>query len=94
MVRISQRTQRPTHPHYVECPDGSFLTHAELPPVGTKRWVIEVKAKVVVALAGGLITPAEACQKYKISIKELRLWRKALEKSGVPGFGAPRTRGD
>ena len=37
---------------YVIGPDGSPLTIADLPPQGTKRWVIRRKAEVVAAVRG------------------------------------------
>jgi hypothetical protein len=41
-----------TKTNYVTGPDGSPLTIADLPPPGTKRWVIRRKAEVVAAVRG------------------------------------------
>jgi Protein of unknown function (DUF1153) len=45
-----------TKTKYVMRPDGSPLTIADLPPPGTKRWVIRRKAEVVAAVGGGLLS--------------------------------------
>ncbi len=45
---------------YVIGPDGSPLTLADLPPPGTKRWVIRRKAEVVAAVRGGLLSLDDA----------------------------------
>ena len=39
-------------PRYVIGPDGSPLTIADLPPLGTALWVIRRKAEVVAAVRG------------------------------------------
>ena len=49
---------------YVIGPDGSPLTLADLPPPGTRRWVIRRKAEVVAAVRGGLLSLDDACRRY------------------------------
>jgi hypothetical protein len=55
---------------YVIGPDGSPLTIADLPPSGTRRWVIRRKAEVVAAVRGGLLSLEEACQRYTLTTEE------------------------
>ena len=50
---------------YVIGPDGSPLTLADLPPPGTRRWVIRRKAEVVAAVRGGLLSLDDACKRYE-----------------------------
>ena len=80
-----------TEPHrprvkYVIGPDGSPLTIADLPPTNTRRWVIRRKAEVVAAVAGGLLTVDEACERYSLSLEEFTSWQRAVDRSGMPGL--------
>ncbi|MEE8351510.1 MAG: DUF1153 domain-containing protein [Rhodospirillales bacterium] len=67
-------------------PGGKHMTLADLPPVGTRRWVIRRKAEVVAGVHGGLISLNEACRRYQLSVDEFRSWEKLLEKHGLPGL--------
>ena len=69
---VSQRVK------YVIGPDGSPLTLADLPPNGTRRWVIRRKAEVVAAVRGGLLTLEEACERYTLTVEEFLGWQKAI----------------
>ncbi|WP_343078927.1 DUF1153 domain-containing protein [Ostreiculturibacter nitratireducens] len=69
-------------PRAVTLPDGTILTRADLPPAETRRWVASRKAKVVKAVACGLMTLKEALQRYELSEEEFELWRKAVETHG------------
>lgn len=71
---------------FVVGPDGNPLSIAELPPKGTKRWVIRRKAEVVAAVRGGLISLEEACERYNLSLDEYLSWQNAVDKHGVPGL--------
>lgn len=71
-------------------PLGNALTVADLPPADV-RWSPYRKAEVVAAIDGGLITVDEACERYAISIDELTSWRRALDRSGLPGLRVTRT---
>lgn len=71
-------------------PDGSVLTMAGLPPADTKRWVPRRKAEVVAAVNGGLLTLAEACGRYGISLEEFTQWERAYEADGLNGLRANR----
>ena len=75
---------------YVQGPDGSPLTIADLPPKDTKRWVIMKKAKVVAAVGGGLITLEEACKRYTLSVDEFLSWQRAVSRHGLPGLRATK----
>lgn len=69
-------------PRQVTLPDGSVLSRADLPPAETRRWVASRKALVVKAVAWGLLTQAEALERYALSEEELALWFKAVETHG------------
>ena len=69
-------------PRHVTLPDGSILSRADLPPPQTRRWVSSRKAVVVKAVIHGLITQAEAMERYALSDEEFVLWRQAVETHG------------
>ena len=75
---------------YVIGPDGSPLTIADLPPPGTKRWVIRRKAEVVAAVRGGLLSLEEACERYKLTVDEFLSWQRSIDQHGLPGLRATR----
>jgi hypothetical protein len=60
--------------------ESNDLSH--LPPPDTKRWVVSRKALVVDAVRKGLITLADACQRYTLSEEEIRSWMKLCERGG------------
>ncbi|MDR7125149.1 DUF1153 domain-containing protein [Pseudotabrizicola sp. 4114] len=69
-------------PRQVTLPDGSILTRADLPKPDTRRWVASRKAVVVRAVIHGLLTEAEALERYALSEEEFALWRQAVEQHG------------
>lgn len=69
-------------PRQVTLPDGSILTRADLPPADTRRWVASRKAIVVKAVISGLITQAEALERYSLSEEEFTLLRDAVARHG------------
>ena len=69
-------------------PDGSILTHANLPPANLKRWVAHRKAEVIAAVKGGLLTMPEACHRYSISAEEFLEWERHYEADGLTGLRA------
>lgn len=69
-------------PRQVTLPDGSTLSRADLPAADTRRWVASRKAVVVKAVVYGLITQAEALERYALSEEEFVLWRRAIEAHG------------
>ncbi|THD84467.1 DUF1153 domain-containing protein [Aliigemmobacter aestuarii] len=73
-------------PRQVTLPDGTILSRADLPPADTRRWVASRKAIVVRAVAHGLITRAEACERYGLSEEEFLLWHDAVARHGPDGL--------
>lgn len=69
-------------PRQVTLPDGSLLSRADLPAPDTSRWVASRKAVVVKAVLYGLISEAEALERYALSEEEFALWRQAIETHG------------
>jgi len=76
--------------NYVIGPDGSPLTVADLPPPGTRRWVIRRKAEVVAAVRGGLLSLEEACQRYTLTVEEYLSWQRSIDRHGLPGLRTTR----
>jgi Protein of unknown function (DUF1153). len=71
-------------------PLGEELSRDTLPPPNTSRWVVRRKAEVVAAVDGGLITIAEACKRYGLTLEELASWQRAVEREGMQGLRATR----
>jgi len=55
-------------------PDGKTTTLDQLPRQGLERWRSRDKAMVVAAVRYGLITIAEACARYDLSVEEYLCW--------------------
>lgn len=68
----------------------SALLLDDLPSPDTTRWVASRKAQILVAIAAGRLSRAQACLRYRISEAELRLWERAVECAGVPGLRVTR----
>ena len=64
-------------------PDGNVLALSNLPPSNTIRWVPRRKAEVVAAVNGGLISMADACDRYAISLEEFMQWERDYEDGGL-----------
>jgi len=62
----------------------------DLPPPGTRRWVIRRKAEVVAAVRAGIISLEDACQRYSLSAEEFLSWQKSIEKHGLRGLRTTR----
>ena len=73
---------------YAVGPNGFALTLATLPPFKGTRWVARRKAEIVIAVGGGIITLAEACERYAISRDEFLEWERALTQKGTLGLHA------
>jgi len=72
-------------------PTGRALTLADLPKANTtQRWVIQRKADVVAAVEGGLLTLADACERYSLSVEEFLSWQQSLNRHGLPGLRVTR----
>jgi hypothetical protein len=69
-------------PRQITLPDGTVLSRADLPPPETRRWVASRKAIVVKAVVYGLISEADALERYALSDEEFALWRAAVEVHG------------
>jgi len=91
MTVVANNVARPDKKDpYVIGPDGTPLTLKDLPPTGTKRWVIRRKAEVVAAVRGGLLTLEEACERYTLTVEEFLSWQHAIDQFGLPGLRATR----
>lgn len=77
-------------PKVVVGPLGEPLSKSSLPPAGTSRWVVRRKAEVVAAVNGGLLTIAEACERYDLTLEELASWQRSIEREGMAGLRATR----
>ncbi len=76
---------------YVIGPDGYKMTLEDLPPPDTTRWVSRRKAEVVSAVRGGLISLAEACARYEMTVEEFVTWQQAMDAEGIAGLRATRS---
>jgi hypothetical protein len=61
-----------------------------LPPAGTSRWVVRRKAEVVAAVAGGLLSVDDVCDRYGLTLEEFAGWQRAVDRSGMPGLRVTR----
>ncbi|HLI10696.1 MAG TPA: DUF1153 domain-containing protein [Alphaproteobacteria bacterium] len=77
-------------PMSIQGPDGRPMSINDLPPPGTKRWVVRRKAEVVAAVRGGLITLEEACTRYTLSVEEFLSWQRLIERHGLAGLRTTR----
>jgi hypothetical protein len=69
-------------PRTVTLPDGTVMSRADLPPEDTVRWVASRKSAVVKGVHFGLITHAEAVERYGLSEEELTSWVDAMHLHG------------
>lgn len=77
-------------PAWVTGPRGERSTVATLPASSIDRWTARRKAEVVAAIDGGLLSVAEACEKYELTLEELTCWQRAIERSGLLGLRITR----
>lgn len=84
---LMKETARPAS---VVGPLGEKLTLDMLPPADLKRWVPRRKAEVVAAVSGGMLSLAEACDRYGLSLEEFAGWQRAVERGGLAGLRATR----
>jgi transposase-like protein len=78
-------------PRAVTLPDGSVMTRADLPAPDTRRWVASRKAAVVRGVLSGLISRAEALERYGLSDDEFEGWLRAIRDHGVAALRATAT---
>lgn len=69
-------------PRAITLADGSIMTQADLPPDTTRRWVASRKAAVVRGVVYGLISQAQALDRYQISEDEFMEWLRAVTEHG------------
>jgi hypothetical protein len=69
-----------------EIPSSAF----DLPPPDTKRWMTRRKAVIVNAVRTGVISLAEVCQRYELSVEEFLALQRAIDTHGVPGLRVTR----
>ncbi|GLK42624.1 MULTISPECIES: CtrA inhibitor SciP [Novosphingobium] len=81
------KNDRPT---VITGPLGEPMSIDSLPPPKTSRWVVRRKAEVVAAVNGGLLTIAEACERYDLTLEELASWQRSIEREGMAGLRATR----
>lgn len=82
--------QERTRPASVIGPLGEKLTMEALPSPSNSRWTIRRKAEVVAAVEGGMLTIAEACERYALELEELASWQRSVDRSGMPGLRVTR----
>ncbi len=75
-------------PRSVTLADGTVMSQADLPPAHTRRWVASRKAAVVRGVVYGLITQAEALNRYQISEEEFVEWVRAVTDHGEAALKA------
>jgi len=75
-------------PRAVTLPDGTVLTHADLPPPSTRRWVVSRKIAVVRGVLYGLLGRDEALDLYGLSDEEFTCWISAVANHGEEALKA------
>ncbi|MBZ8119460.1 DUF1153 domain-containing protein [Roseovarius sp. LXJ103] len=75
-------------PRAVTLPDGTVMSHADLPPPSTRRWVASRKLAVVRGVLYGLISEDEAQKRYALSEDEFREWVRAVSLHGEEALKA------
>jgi hypothetical protein len=71
-------------------PSNSTISFADLPCPQTSRWVARRKAQVVYAVQEGVISLADACERYSLSVEEFLCWQRAIAKNGLDGLRTTR----
>jgi len=75
-------------PRAVTLPDGTVLSRADLPSPTTRRWVASRKAAVVRGVVYGLLTQADAIERYSLSEEEFLTWVRAVSDHGEEALKA------
>ncbi|WP_377187920.1 CtrA inhibitor SciP [Ruegeria meonggei] len=70
-------------PRSVTLPDGTVLSHADLPPDDTNRWVASRKIIVVRGVLYGLFSMSDAKKRYGLSDEEFNSWVSAVAEHGT-----------
>lgn len=87
---LTRKTEQRVPTDRVMGPLGRPMTREDLPPPDTRRWVTRRKAEVVAGVRQGLISLAEACERYDLTVDEFLSWQKRLERHGMDGLRATR----
>ena len=66
------------------------MTGVRLRPYHEQRWTSLRKARVVVAVRGGLISADEVRRRYGLTMEELEIWQREFDRSGVKGLRVTR----
>src|SRR5690554_714421 len=90
MTERGMSSDRPGRSTSAIGPEGLPITLEDLPPPGTKRWVIRRKAEVVAGVRAGLITLEEACERYTLSVEEFLSWQRLIDRHGLRGLRVTR----
>jgi hypothetical protein len=69
-------------------PDGECISQSDLPPPGFKRCCKQQKALVVAAVRHGMLTFAEACERYDLSLDDFMAWHRIFDELWPLGGGA------
>ena len=72
-------------------PDGHPLGVWDLPSRDA-RWTPLRKAKIVVAVRGGLISADEVFGRYGLTLEELEIWQRDFDRNGIKGLRVTRIR--
>lgn len=62
----------------------------DLPPPETRRWVSSRKAQVVAAVRTGLLSLADACKRYDLTVEEFLSWQRLIDAHGQAGLRSTR----
>lgn len=65
---------------------GNIIAPYDLPAVDTVRWTPNLKAIVVRAVHGSMITLEEALNRYHMTEKEFLIWEQGLKDEGKHGL--------
>ena len=77
---------RSQQPNTIPGPDGHPLAVWDLPLLHERRWTPLRKARVVVAVRGGLISADEVRRRYDLTMEELEIWQREFESDGIKGL--------
>ena len=85
----SLREDMSTPAPWVIGPSGTRLHKQDLPSPRA-RWTPLRKAEVIAAIQGGLLSIAEACTTYGLTLEEIATWQRTVARAGIAGLRATR----
>jgi len=89
---IGSKNIKSTNLRTIAGPFGSLLSHRDLPPPNTQRWVARRKVEIVAGVRGGLISLNDALRRYNLTIDEFRSWQRLFDSHGPDGLKITRLR--